>query len=373
MKDWRIGKRLRTPSGIAVALSLLLTLWIPVLSRSHTADVIGYFTDHLHHPFAAWVAITRGPAATYTMPFAQAWQGSSWPHPVREWPTMPAMAYPPGVLLLYLPTALAGAFIPMDTHTFAVVSMLTVLAWAHFSFYRILRLLERLSPGGIGIVAGIFWIQMLEFGLQGFHDSLVFGLCAWAVTLALDNKLGLALALSAAAMSLHFRAGALFAPLGVYLCYRFVREPKSRDRWWGFGILAFVGMASVLALIASLPAASMELNRLETFVAGTRLRFVIAFALVAYAAALCRYGQFVSAAASIICIGMIFSERTPVYGHGAILLAAPLLVGVARSIERAQAAALRYAGVFLFVWLRPMVWQDPADYILQELYRSFLS
>ena len=59
---------------------------------------------------------------------------------------------------------------------------------------------------------------------------------------------------------------------------------------------------------------------------------------------------------------------------GALVLAATLLVGTRRAKSDPLPAGwwLRALGVFVFVFLRPIVWKDSADYIFRQIGRTFL-
>lgn len=374
--------RLRGPYDLArkhplafwTFVSFLATVWIPLCSPSPTADVSGIYTDHVHHPFATWVAWTRGLGAVYRMPFSEGWQGTTWPYPLREWPSVPAMVYPPGVLALYTPIAVFGRYCGLDAHGFATVSMLLVLVYAHVSLFLVLRLLADLPGRGRLLVGAILWVQMLEFGLQGFHDSLVLGFAAWSITSLRREKLGRSLVLFALSMSLHYRAGAPFAGWGVVLLLQLFRGPRRREDWQGFAFLVAVGLASVVTLLWSIGLASSELLHLEVVLATPRLWIFVSALLVGYAILLGWHGEWLAALASLFALGLTLSERCPFYWHGAIVLAAPLLIGVRRPklAELPAAWWLRGLGVLTFVILRPIVWKDSADYIFRQIGRTFL-
>lgn len=364
----------RNPVLFWTIVSFFVTVWIPICSPSPTADVSGIYTDHIHHPFATWVAWTRGLGAVYGMPFSIGWQGTSWPYPLREWPSVPAMVYPPGVLALYTPMALFGRYCGLTGHGFALVSMLCVLVFAHLSLYWVARLLLDLPGRGRLLVGAVLWVQLLEFGLQGFHDSLVLGLTAWSIVALRREQLARSMVLFALAMSLHYRAGGPFIGWGLVLMWRLWRGPRERRDWRAFAFVVVVALASVWTLLWSIGLASSELLNLELVVSTRKLWLFLSAVLLVYAALLVCYGEWVAAIAAVVALGLTLTERCPFYWHGAILLAAPLLVGVRRAAgdPSHHEGWLRAAGVFVFVLLRPIVWKDSADYIFRQIARTFL-
>jgi hypothetical protein len=357
---------------VLTLLSLLATVLIPWQAGSENGDLSGFYTDHIHHPFATWVALTKGLGAVYATPFAEAWQGSTWPHPVRVWPSVPAMAYPPGVLVLYLPMSLVGRFIPMQAQTFAALSMTYVLATAHLALYWVFKLLDGQSRGGRFLVAFLLWIQFLEFGLEGFHDALVFGFAALSLIAARDRRFGLAFVAIGLGISLHYRAGAPFAPIVIYCLVEFARSRRSASGWGGVAALVLLGIICTLPLLWSFRLMNGELQHLELVCSSSRLRLFVLTVSLAYVLLLLRSRQWPSAFAALAAAALVVTERCPFFWHGAILLSAPMLVGATSKLPPRSATLLRGVGCLMFVGLRPLVWHDSADFIWRRFANVFL-
>ena len=130
-------------------LFFLALAWVPIFNQSRWADLSNWYTDHLHHSFASWVAFSRG-LEIYTRPFAEIRDGTSWPYYMEAWPQMPGFAYPPGVMVLFLPLTLGGRLAGaagLPYHGFAVLSVLYMLALAAWALHQAIQAMK-LPPRG---------------------------------------------------------------------------------------------------------------------------------------------------------------------------------------------------------------------------------
>jgi hypothetical protein len=356
---------------LAALVSFLATALIPIAGRSPTADLSGCYTDHLHHPFAVWVALTKGAGAVYVQPFGEAWQGSSWPFPVHEWPQMPAMVYPPGVLLFFLPITLLGKLVPMSMVTFAKLSLLWVLAGSHVSMYLVWRLLRDLSERVFLLCAFITWLWFLELGLNGFVDALVTGLVALSILKARHERMGAALVIFAAGMSLHFRAGAAFAPVGVWLLWKFWQSTKTRRDWTLFAIFAATGAICVATLLVSIGRVADQMGYWSIIVSTPGKRRLITGISLALAALFLFHRDYVTGFIVLCDLGLMLTERFAFGWHGIILLAAPIAAGTTSTRAAEQVGLLRSAALIWLLLLRPLVWDVPIDFAFREFVRQF--
>ena len=193
-------------------LSFLVTLPVPLLSRSQFADLTNHYTDHLHHSFATWAFLHRG-LDLYRLPFGIAVSGIHFAHAYVSWPQMP-MAYPPGVFLVFLPLAILGEYVPMSQRAFAATAIVYMLVMAHAAIVACWAALAAARPGARLIVGVLAWMVLIRLGLNGFFDVIWIGCGAMMVRSITRGRYAVALRWFTVAVLLHFRA-AVLAPLAV--------------------------------------------------------------------------------------------------------------------------------------------------------------
>lgn len=224
-----------------MALSLALSVLVPLLGHTRMGDLSNHFGDHLHHAWATDIFFHRG-LDIYRQNFGDLWPGSTYPQREEAWGNM-ARPYPPGVFALFAPMTLLARTVPMTKGTFGAISIVYLLVLTHLGVLSLFRLLKRTSPDSRLIVGGLLWAGLLHLALQGFYDPLWIS-CGVAMASALrDDRPASALRWFGLAALLHFRAVTL-APLGLLALWRSMRGKTWRQ--WPWPTIAFVTLAMVV-------------------------------------------------------------------------------------------------------------------------------
>jgi hypothetical protein len=320
-----------------VAVSLGLTALVPLTNRSPYGDLSAGYTDHLHHAHATWVFLHRGIDA-YRLPLVASSRGVPYPQQTGAWPQMP-VNYPPGMFAVFLPTALLGRFVPMTQETFGRVGVLWMLVVAHLAMLAMFLLLADLAPGARAVVGMIAWVYLIRLALQGFFDPAFLGAGAMAMREVHRRRPGAALLWLACAGMLHFRAVAL-VPLGAVALWQALREPGRRP-WTAIAVVAAAGLVVVGTFLLQWPVTKLYLDTLHPSlgVIGHGARFwAVVVASGAAAAASWWYGGPLAAGLVLSALGLALTDIYD-WWHGAVLLFAPLSVGVlgARAASTARA------------------------------------
>jgi len=342
-------------------LSFLLTAWVPLFNRSRAGDLSNWYSDHLHHPYATWVGLTKG-AVVYTVPFQQVFsrKDTGYPHEAAgsTWGEMPGMAYPPGIFAVFLPTSLLGRCVPLSTHAFGVVNILYLLLLAHLSFFAVLVSLQALAPGSRALVALFTWLVMVSMASEGFYDPLFIGVGALGLrALALGNPDGALRWLCGAAL-LHFRAAPL-APFAGYATWLLLRGKPART--WPWRTLAFAALAAVLVVGSFLlmyPATEGFRRTHGMVLAGRPLALAVVLAVSALAMAVAFWFSDAAVGLSVaVGLALTLVERQPYWWHQAMLVLPLLGVGAAR-LQPRGAGATRAVLAGWMLALGPLVWTD---------------
>ncbi|MGC4069979.1 MAG: hypothetical protein QM784_36045 [Polyangiaceae bacterium] len=297
--------------SVSALWAIVLLLWIPMLLlplHSPEGGVLrGDWTDHYHHNYAAWAFLKRG-ISIYRMPLG-AWKAGYPYEYLVHWPDHP-FEYPPGCLLVFLPTALWGRFVPMTYNNLGTSLVLYLLALSQVSFAAVLLLLRECVPGGKALVALYCWSLMTHIALTGFYDATWVGFAAMMLLRMKQKRTVDAIYWFAAACFLSYRAAALAPFLGMCL-WRLYRE-RPKGYWIALGTMAVVGIMDVLVFVAILRA-TKAISRTKDYVNITLVqmqtdnpRFVFAMVVLSIGVALALFARsWVTAAALIIATYLI--------------------------------------------------------------------
>ncbi len=344
-----------------VAVSLGLTSLVPLTNRSPYGDLSAGYTDHLHHAHLTWVFLHRGLEA-YRLPLERSSRGVSYPHETGAWPHMPAN-YPPGVFAVFLPTALLGRYVPMSMETFGRVGVLWMLVLAHLSLLGIFLLLAEEPPGGRAVVGMIAWVYLVRLALQGFYDVTFIGAGAMAMLALHRRRTGAALLWLSLAGFLHFRAVAL-VPVGVVALWQGLRAPRGERPWGAIAVTAATGVVVVGTFLLQWPVTKAYLDTLHPslgVIAGGARFWAVVVASAAAAAASWWYGGPLVAGLVAAALGLALTDVYD-WWHGAVLLFAPLAVGVQGARAASTARAVLVGWLLL---MQPLGFdQTPSDLFL---------
>jgi hypothetical protein len=341
-----------------VAVSLGLTALVPLTNQSPYGDLSAGYTDHLHHAHATWVFLQRGLDA-YRLPLVESSRGIPYPQPTGAWPQMP-VNYPPGMFAVFLPTAVLGRYVPMTQETFGRVGVLWMLFVAHLAMLAMFLLLADLAPGARAVIGMIAWVYLVRLALQGFFDPAFLGAGAMALREVHRKRPGAALLWLAGAGMLHFRAVAL-VPVGVVALWQALREPRERRPWGAIVVVAAAGLVVVGTFLLQWPVTKLYLDTLHPSlgVIGHGARFwAVVVASGAAAAASWWYGGALAAGLVLSALGLALTDIYD-WWHGAVLLFAPLAVGVLGARAASTARALLIGWLLL---MQPLGFdQTPSD------------
>ncbi len=343
------------------AASLGLTLLVPLTNQTPYGDLSAGYTDHLHHAHATWVFLHRGLDA-YRLPLERSSQGVYYPQATGAWPRMP-VNYPPGMFAVFLPTALLGRWVPMSQETFGRVGVAWMLVVAHLALLAVFGLLAGLPPGGRAVIGMIAWVYLVRLALQGFYDPAFIGAGAMALLALHRRRAGAALLWLAAAGLLHYRAVAL-VPVGVAALWMALRAPPGERPWGAVSVVAAAGVVVVGTFLLQWPATKAYLDTLHPplgVIAGGARFWAVVVASLAAAAAAGWYGGPLVAGLVLSALGMALTDVYD-WWHGAVLLFAPMAVGVGGARAASTARAVLVGWLLL---MQPLGFdQTPSDLFL---------
>lgn len=352
--------------GNAGLLFFVTLAWVPLFNQSRFADLSNWYTDHLHHPYATWVALFRG-LEIYTRPFAEIRDGTGWPYPVEAWGEMPGFAYPPGVMVLFLPLTLVGRFAGLSFHGFATVSLLFILGMTAWAFHQAVRAMTLLPRGSRVATLGVTWLILAQTGLQGFFDSAFLGAGFSALIAWRRRRPEVALLWLAAAAFLHFRA-AVFAPLGVLALHQCWKE-RSRIRHLAPTLAVVLGavLLALASFVLMYPATQAFREKAVRVLSIPNAMGVVAVASLLLGAVLSWLRQWLALAAQGLVVALAFVELQNFWWHGAIVLAVPYFIGALREESfKGEASLARGAWLLWALAIHPVVWRDHPGQLFLE-------
>ncbi len=356
-----MGAPPRRALAALVAASLGLTVLVPLTNQSPYGDLSQGYTDHLHHAHLTWVALHR-PIDAYRLPLAESSRGIAYPQQTGAWPQMPAN-YPPGMFAVFLPLAVAGRVIPMTQETFGRLGVVWMLVVAHLAMLAVFALLAEVAPGGRAVVGMIAWVYLVRLALQGFYDPAFVGAGAMALREVHRRRPGRALLWLSAAGMLHFRAVAL-VPVGLAALWQAGRLPAAERPWRAMAVTAATGVIVVGTFLLQWPATQRYLDTLPPtlwMVAGGPRFWAVVAASAAAAAASWWYGGPLVAGLVLAALGLALTDIYD-WWHGAVLLFAPLAVGVTGARAASTARAVLVGWLLL---MQPLGFdQTPSDLFL---------
>jgi hypothetical protein len=271
--------------------------------------------------------------------------------------------YPPGMFAVFLPTSLVGRFVPMSQETFGRVGVVWMLVLAHLALLGIFTLLAEEPSGGRAVVGVIAWIYLVRLALQGFYDVTFLGAGAMAMLALVRRRPGPALLWLALAGMLHFRAVAL-VPVGVVALWQALRAPPGQRPWRAIAVVGLAGVVVVGTFLLQWPVTRTYLDTLHPSlgVIGTGARFwAVVAASLAAAAASWWYGGPMLAGLVLAALGLALTDVYD-WWHGAVLLFAPLAVGVQGARAASTARAVLVGWLLL---MQPLGFdQTPSDLFL---------
>jgi hypothetical protein len=350
-----------------VAVSLGLTALVPITNQSPYGDLSGGYTDHLHHAHATWVFLHRGLDA-YRLPLAESSRGIAYPQETGAWPRMP-VNYPPGMFAVFLPVSVAGRLVPMSQETFGRLGVLWLLVLAHLALWAVFSLLAELPAGGRAVIGMIAWIYLVRLALQGFFDVTFIGAGAMAMRALHRRRPGPALLWLAGAALLHYRSVAL-VPVGIAALGMALRRPPAERPWRAMaatgvacGVVAWTFLLQWPATKAYLDTLSPTLGAVGT---GARFWAVVAASAAAAGASLWLAGPLVTG----LVVAALGLALTDIYDwwHGAVLLFAPMAVGVLGARAASSARAVLVGWLLL---MQPLGFDQTPSHLFLDFARHY--
>ncbi|MBX7116479.1 MAG: hypothetical protein K1X64_19295 [Myxococcaceae bacterium] len=343
--------------------SLVLSLAVPMLTRSPTADLSGLHTDHLRHAHAAWVFLHRG-FDVYRLPFGEAVKGVPFAHPYPAWEHVPS-ANPVGTFLFFLPAAAIGQWVPMSDATYARLGICLLVIVAHLALLAMGRALGK--PGWAELLVLITaWLLLLRAALQGFYDPAWLGCTAMALAALRSKRPAAALLWVCAAALLNYRA-VVAAPLGALAAWELFQQARASHQRppWPLFAAAAVATLTVTTFVWVLPYASAFSQMPPLLFSHDDAGIAVVLGLSIAVAAWCAYGadRLVVATVLVTCALALIDPRY--WWHGSVLLVAPLAVGAYRPAAR---PALCWVALVAWVWLvQKTVWGGMPNSLFREL------
>jgi hypothetical protein len=224
-------------------------------------------------------------------------------------------------------------------------------------------LLAETAPGGRAVVGMIAWVYLVRLALQGFYDVTFIGAGAMAMLALHRRRPGAALLWLSLAGFLHFRAVAL-VPVGVVALWQALRAPRGERPWGAVAVTAATGVVVVGTFLLQWPLTKAYLDTLHPslgVIAGGARFWSVVVASAAAAAASWWYGGPLVAGLVAAALGLALTDVYD-WWHGAVLLFAPLAVGVQGAPAASTARAVLVGWLLL---MQPLGFdQTPSDLFL---------
>jgi hypothetical protein len=346
-------------------VSFLVTACLPLSGVTPRGDLNGNYTDHVRHPYVAWVALHRGLWAVYTTPLGELTGGIDYPQATTDWLDVP-LVYPPGSLVLFLPVSVIGKWVPLSPKAFGQLCILYLLALSHLAFYTVLRTLDGLPAGGRWAVGVLAWLVLMRLGLQGQYDAAWLACGVLMLRRLAEGRPASALRWVGLAALLHYRAVILVA-VGVVALVGAVRHRPVRGWPWATLLwVASVGAVCGVTFAAMAPLASRT-EAATPSILGSPSTVLGVLAASALAAAIAWRGAdgLVAASVGVGCVLAFVDTRH--WWHAAMLLLVPMAVGVLR-VPRWPTTA-RLTLITWMVMLQTLVWHGNPLWLFRDLGR----
>lgn len=158
-----------------IVVSLLTSFALVAYTKSPFGELLGEFTDHLHHARITWTFFHFG-LETYQRPYGETGTAVFFPHFGITWERYP-LAYPPGMMVVFTPMALIGRYVPMETITFGKVTVIYLTVIMHAALAKMIPLVNAVRSRLYGGLFVLMWIFAVRVSLLGFYDGawLLFG------------------------------------------------------------------------------------------------------------------------------------------------------------------------------------------------------
>jgi hypothetical protein len=244
---------------------------------------------------------------------------------------------------VFLPLSVAGRLVPMSQETFGRLGVLWLLLLGHLALWATFALLAELPAGGRAVVGVLAWIYLVRLALQGFFDVAFLGAGAMAMRALHRRRPGPALLWLAAAALLHYRAVAL-VPVGIAALWMALVRPEGARPWRAVAAVGAACAVVVWTFLLQWPVTRAYLDTLHPSLGaigtGPRYWAVVAASAAAAAASLWLSGGLVAGLVAAA-LGLALTDIYD-WWHGAVLLFAPMAVGVlgARAASSGRAVLL---------------------------------
>jgi hypothetical protein len=149
--------------------SLFVSVLLISLTKTSTGDLLGGYTDHLHHARATWTFLNLG-FEVYSRPFGETGLEVPYPQPGLFWAQFP-VAYPPGMFVVFLPVALLGRYVPLSQEAFGKLAIIYLVVITHAALWVVDSLLRRPGKAYGFLPVLMLWLYSLRVALMGFYDG----------------------------------------------------------------------------------------------------------------------------------------------------------------------------------------------------------
>jgi hypothetical protein len=232
-------------SRLWLGASFLVSIALITAAKTNTGDLLGGYTDHLHHARATWTFLSLG-LEVYTRPLGETGLEVPFPQPGLYWPQFP-VAYPPGMFVVFLPVALLGRYVPLSTPVYGKLAVIYLVLLTHAALWIIDSLLRRPGKAYGFLPILMIWLFTLRVALTGFYDGAWLLAGAIATVQLTRERASAAVVWFIVAALISYRAAAL-VPLALVALWRFHQEAKSWKR--KLPVLVFAGVGCAIVMLA---------------------------------------------------------------------------------------------------------------------------
>ena len=126
----------------AMFASLSICVVLVAMTKSPFGELFSALTDHFHHMRMTWTFLHVG-FDIYTKPFGETAALAPFRHGGATWDQFP-MAYPPGMLAIFLPLTLLGAYTSISSAALGKTAVLYLTGFMHGALGIISSLIRRM-------------------------------------------------------------------------------------------------------------------------------------------------------------------------------------------------------------------------------------